>query len=394
MPTTQPPTRFGYLHLPFHRMDVNPTLQLERDLQLVELADSLGFDEMFCGEHHSAGHEIVGTPEMFLAAAAQRTRRIRLGSGVVSVPYHNPFHIAERAVLLDHLSQGRHILGVGPGSLTSDAKMFGLEVADSRRKLGEGLDVIVRLLEGEVVTEETDWFKLEGARLQLNSYQLPRVEMVTACVASPTGPRAAGKYGLGMINMSALSSVAFEALRDHWSVVEYEAEQAGRSCDRSSWRLCGLLHIAESEKQARKDLSYGFREVMRYLEKASILPPLEGDTFDQLLDNAIEQDVIVIGTPETAINVVEELAERTGGFGVFCISLMDYVDYAAQRRCLELFAEQVIPHFRGQLGRRESSAEWALGELGGGRQDWEKAIAAATESYKKERAEPSDRSSR
>ena len=117
--------RFGIFLAPFHRPDENPTLAIHRDLELIERLDELGFDEAWIGEHHSAGSEIIASPEVFIAAAAERTRRIRLGTGVSSLPYHHPLLLADRMVLLDHLTHGRTMLGVGPGALASDAYMLG-----------------------------------------------------------------------------------------------------------------------------------------------------------------------------------------------------------------------------------------------------------------------------
>ena len=109
--------KFGVFMAPFHRVGENPTLALDRDLELIEWLDFLGFDEAYIGEHHSAGWETISSPEIFIAAAAGRTRHIRLGTGVVSLPYHHPYMVASRMVLLDHLTKGRVILGVGPGGL-------------------------------------------------------------------------------------------------------------------------------------------------------------------------------------------------------------------------------------------------------------------------------------
>ena len=111
------PLRFGIFMAPFHPNGQNPTLALERDLELVEHLDRLGFDEAWIGEHHSAGYEIIASPELFIAAAAERTKHIRLGTGVVSLPYHHPFMMAQRIVQLDHITRGRVMLGVGPGAL-------------------------------------------------------------------------------------------------------------------------------------------------------------------------------------------------------------------------------------------------------------------------------------
>src|SRR6516164_5907703 len=151
--------RFGYFLAPYHTPGSNPTLALERDLELGALCDRLGFDEFWVGEHHSAGFEIIGSPEIFVAMLAERTRHIRLGTGVVSVPYHHPFHVASRAVLLDHLTRGRFMLGCGPGQLASDMHMLGIDTLEARPRLVEGLEIIRRLFRGEVVTHDAGWFK-------------------------------------------------------------------------------------------------------------------------------------------------------------------------------------------------------------------------------------------
>jgi limonene 1,2-monooxygenase len=99
--------KFGIFMAPFHRINENPTLALERDLELVQWLDTLGFDEVWVGEHHSAGWETISCPEIFIGIAADRTRHIKLGTGVISLPYHHPFMVANRMVLLDHLTRGR-----------------------------------------------------------------------------------------------------------------------------------------------------------------------------------------------------------------------------------------------------------------------------------------------
>ena len=123
---------FGIFLAPFHPVGENPTTALHRDLELIEWLDRLGYDEAWFGEHHSAGFEIIASPEVFIAAAAARTGHIRLGTGVSSLPYHHPFMLADRMVLLDHLTMGRAMLGVGPGALPSDAFMLGIDTLRQR----------------------------------------------------------------------------------------------------------------------------------------------------------------------------------------------------------------------------------------------------------------------
>ena len=170
----------GIFLAPFHALSENPLLALERDMELLVHLDRLNYHEAWIGEHHSGGFEIIACPELFIAAAAERTRHIRLGTGVVSLPYHNPFILADRMMQLDYQTRGRAMFGVGPGSLVYDAVKIGLKAEDQRRKLDEALDVIMELMAGRMVTKKTDWFELNEARLQLPSYSQPMMEMAVA----------------------------------------------------------------------------------------------------------------------------------------------------------------------------------------------------------------------
>ena len=175
------PLRFGVFLAPFHPVGQNPTLALERDMELLVRLDELGYDEAWVGEHHSAGYEIIASPEVFIAAAAQRTRHLRLGTGVSSLPYHHPLILTDRMVLLDHLTRGRAMFGVGPGALPSDAFMMGIEVERQREMMEESLEAILALLDGEgPVSRRTGWFTLNDARLQMRPYTHPRFEMAVA----------------------------------------------------------------------------------------------------------------------------------------------------------------------------------------------------------------------
>jgi limonene 1,2-monooxygenase len=160
--------KFGIFLAPFHRLGDNPTLAIARDIELLVALDALGYDEAWVGEHHSAGWETIASPELIIAAAAERTKHIRLGSGVTSLPYHHPFLVAQRFVQLDHMTRGRAMLGCGPGALVSDAYMMGIEAKTQRPRMEEALAAIMALLAcEEPVTMKTDWFELREARLHL-----------------------------------------------------------------------------------------------------------------------------------------------------------------------------------------------------------------------------------
>ncbi|WP_181780273.1 LLM class flavin-dependent oxidoreductase [Pseudonocardia pini] len=343
--------RFGTFLAPLHSVAEHPTVALQRDLELVERLDALNYDEVWIGEHHSAGSEIVGTPEIFIAAAAERTRRITLGTGVTSVPYHNPLWVAERMVLLDHLTRGRVMFGAGPGSLPTDGAMLGLTPTDTRELLGTNLDIILRLLAGETVTEKTLTHNLVDARLQYGPFTQPCFDITVAAVASPTGPRLAGQYGVGLMSIGAtLTQDGFDALAHHWNVVEERAAHYGRPTpSRSDWRLVGAMHIAETREQAIKDVEYGIEEWFRYFQKVAAFPQMvvEGGDVKEMVDFINEAGFGVIGTPDDAAAQVERLWKQSGGFGAMLLQAHDWANPAATVRSYELLAQRVFPRFQG-----------------------------------------------
>src|SRR3954469_3128227 len=223
------PLRFGIFLAPFHPVGQNPTLALHDDLAWIEHLDRLGYDEAWIGEHHSAGYEIIASPEGFIATVAQGTGHIKLGTGVSSLPYHHPLMLADRMVLLDHLTKGRVMLGCGPGALPSDAFMMGIPVAEQRDRMEEALEAILLLLrDEEPVTIKTDWFTLDNARLNVRPYTQPHFEIAVASQVSPTGARAAGRFGCSLLSLGATNQAGFDMLGYNWQIVEQRAEEFGQ----------------------------------------------------------------------------------------------------------------------------------------------------------------------
>jgi limonene 1,2-monooxygenase len=352
---------FGIFLAPFHPVGQNPTLALERDLQLIEHLDALGFDEAWFGEHHSAGYEIIASPEVFIAAAAQRTRTIRLGTGVSSLPYHHPFMLADRLVLLDHLTRGRLMIGVGPGALPSDAFMMGIDPVRQRDMMEESLEAILALFAGEEpVSMETDWFRLVKARLQLRPYQRPFPEVAVAAQVSPAGPRAAGRFGCSLLSIGATSAGGFDVLGLHWDVMEERAAEFGTTIDRSKWRLVGPMHIADTKEQAIADVAFGLDEWVDYFQRVAALPLAPDTTNHETLVDALNASgFAVIGTVEDAVNQVERLRQQSKGFGTFLLMGHEWADTAATRHSYELIARYVAPEFQGSSATLTASRDWA-----------------------------------
>jgi limonene 1,2-monooxygenase len=344
--------RFGIFMAPFHRAGENPTLALERDLELIAHLDKLGWDEAWIGEHHSAGTEMIASPEIFIAAAAERTKHIKLGTGVISVAYHNPYMIAERAVQLDHMTRGRFMLGLGPGSLPTDAIMLGLDPTETRPLLEEGLDVIMQLLTtDDPVTSHTKTWNLNEARLHLRPYSNPLFDVAIPAVASPSGPRLAGKHGIGLLSIGATQSEGFDVLGLHWDVMEERAATFGTTAHRDKWRLVGMMHIAETREQAYRDVEYGIMNWFDYFQHTAAFPQMDvggSSAVREAIDFVNESGLGSIGTADDAIEQIDRLTKQSGGFGCYMTLCHEWANPEATKRSYELIAQNVFPQFQGQ----------------------------------------------
>jgi limonene 1,2-monooxygenase len=354
----EPKLRFGAFIAPFHAPDENPTLAIERDLELVQWMDQLGYEEAWIGEHHSAAYELIASPEVFIATAAERTRHIRLGTGVSSLPYHHPFMLADRINQLDHVTRGRTMLGMGPGSLPSDAAMMGIKIARQRDMMDEAMAAIIPLLRGEVVNCKTDWFELKDARLQMTPYSRPSVEMAVASQVSPTGARAAGAYGIGLLSIGATNAGGFNALASNWSIAEEQAAAHGQVMDRQAWRLVGPMHVAETREKARANVRFGLEKWLYYFREVAALPLAPQDGGDPV-DALINSGMAVVGTPDDAIAQIQRLEQQSGGFGCFLQMAHNWADWTQTKRSYELIARHVFPKFQQSNDNRHASLDWA-----------------------------------
>jgi limonene 1,2-monooxygenase len=384
--------RFGTFLAPFHPAGENPTSAIQRDLRLIEHLDYLGYDEAWIGEHHSAGTEIIASPEIFIAAAAERTRNIKLGTGVTSLSYHNPLWVAERMVLLDHLTRGRIMLGVGPGSLPSDSSMIGLTPTDTRELLEENLDIVMRLLRTtEPINASTRTHNLIDAQLHLRPYSDPLFDVAVAAVASPTGPRLAGRHGVGLLSIGAtLSPEGFDALGHHWNVMEERAQTYGSTVDRSQWRLVGIMHVAETKEQAYKDVEHGIEHWYNYFQTVAAFPQMgvEGNTnVKEMIDFVHNNNIGVIGTPDEAVAQVQKLVDQSGGFGAMLLMAHEWANPDATRRSYELIAQHVMPRFQGHTQPSLDAAGRAAKARSGHITAQNAAVAHMTEKYQKELAD-------
>ena len=357
-----PKLRFGAFLAPHHPIGENPLLQFQSNLEFAKLLDHLGYDEFWCGEHHSTGWEMIASPELFLAAVAEHTHRIMLGTGVVSLPYHHPFMVAQRMVQLDYQSRGRAIFGSGPGALPSDAHTLGFDPMLLRDRQDEAMGVIRKLFEGkERVTYESDWFTLRDAKLQLRPLQ-EDMEFAVASMVSPSGMTLAGKHRAGVLSIGSMTKAGMRSLPLQWSFAEESAAKHGNTVDRKNWRIVMSWHIAETRQEAREQAKQGLLN-HNNLYTVGTLAAGDGpiyETPDEAVDDVAfsDESTAVIGTPDDLVAKIRNMQEVTGGFGCVIGFVHDWANRENTLRSWDLVARYVVPEVNGLLDDYRDSYRW------------------------------------
>lgn len=362
-----PRLNFGAFLAPHHPVGEHPMLQFRRDLDLVEQLDRLGYEEFWCGEHHSSGWEMIASPEMFLAAAGERTKRIKLATGVISLPYHHPFNVAQRMVQLDYMTGGRAIFGSGPGALASDAHTLGIDPMVLRDRQDEAIGVIRRLFRGERVTAKSEWFTMQDAALQL----LPLQEEMPFAVASqisPSGMTLAGKHGIGIISIGSLSSEGLNALPTQWAFAEAAAAKHGTTVDRRNWRVLLSWHIAETREKARVEARDGLLRHHNEYVMGTLQRP--GMTAFKTPDEAVDKTgfsstaVATIGTPDDLVQKIKSVLDISGGFGTVVGFVHDWANPENTARSWDMVARYVVPEINGYLAALRKSQDFVINNRG------------------------------
>lgn len=365
--------KFSLFMMPCHHPADNPALAFQRDIGLIHLADELGFDEAFIGEHHSGGWETMPAPEMALSMAAAKAHRIRLGTSVFSAPFHHPFYLAERMAFLDHLTRGRAILGVGPCSLVTDKILFNVEETSLYPMLHEAVDVIVRLLESEEpVSHRGEYWQFEDMQLQLRSFQQPRLPLAMPSAATPANLEMIGRNN--MIWMSPTGKNRPNA-RKNWEIVEKGARDAGRIADRDNWRIATYMYLSDSVEKAWDEVREGILREAEYFSAIGLrghYAEYEGQPFSEFTpESCADRRDWVIGTPDDAIDWLEAKMEETGGFGGLLLHSPEWTNRHKWERSMEMFARYVIPHFQGHSQTFKSEWDKVQAKTDDGKISWD-----------------------
>lgn len=354
--------RFGFFLMPCHGPTVNPTLAYEEDLRLVEFADDLGYDEFWIGEHHSGGWELIPSPEIFIAAASQRTKHINMGTGVIGLPHYHPFLVAERMAFLDHLTRGRTIMGVGPGALPTDVRMFGIDPTEMRPMMDESLEIILKLYrEDGPITYEGKYWTLNNMELQVKPYQQPHMPLAVASIGNPHSLTLAGQHGMRVLSANVDPGPLGDGLAKQWNLVEQVASENGRTADRDDWMVQVYVYLADSAEKAFHDIEAGAeREMREYWYHLGVTSGFDefkakpGERVDvRKLKDARRW---IIGNPDECIRRLNEINETSGGVGGFLLTVLDWTSRENWNESLKLFARYVMPELKKTNRGLKSSA--------------------------------------
>src|SRR5258708_7258147 len=351
--------KFSIFMMPLHHPTENPSLAFNRDISLIHYADELGYDECFIGEHHSGGWETMPAPEMALAKASAHARRIRLGTSVISVLFHHPFHVAERMAFLDHLTRGRAILGVGPCALVTDKNLFGLATEKLYPMMAESVEIIVRLLESpDPIDYDGQYWKIHQMRLQLRSYQQPRMPLAIASSGNPVSLELAGKYGMLFLSPAGKNKRNNQTKAEQWNAVEGIASRHGTQTSRDNWRIATCVYLADSREEAWRDVEASIDRDKHYFFSIGLKAPYEaypGQPAQEITPRSgADRRDWIIGTPDDAIAQIERMQAETGGFGGVFLNTHEGAGPGKGGRAEEHFSGYGITHLsRPNLGLKD-----------------------------------------
>jgi alkanesulfonate monooxygenase SsuD/methylene tetrahydromethanopterin reductase-like flavin-dependent oxidoreductase (luciferase family) len=369
--------KFGAFLMPTHPPERSIRDGQLCDLQELERLDALGFEEAWIGEHFTANWEPCPAPDLLIAQALTRTKRIRLGPLGHLLPYHHPVELAHRVAYLDHMAEGRYQLGVGISALPTDHQLFGLDVSGgrNRRMTFEAIEMMMRLWSDEASDFKGEFWsmgetrsELPGLGYHLDPYQKPHPPLAIAGLTPGSdNHKLAGEKGYIPVSLSIDPDASITS--KHWDAVVEGAQRSGRTPDRETWRIIRDVYVAPTDQEAR-ELAIG--GIMGRCWREFLLPIYLGLGLGPILkrdasmpDAAVDLEYLadnlwLVGSPQTVAERILKLQEQTGGFGCLLAVSYDATDeLSSWERSLRLLMEDVLPQCQASLGNGPATVEAA-----------------------------------
>lgn len=370
--------RLGYFTMPVHPLGRDWSQTLREDREAIILADQLGFHDAFVGEHLTDACENVTNSMIFHATLIHATKQIKLATGTTNLSQMHPVVIAVNAAMLDHLAQGRFIMGVSAGALTSDAEAIGLLDEDRNKIFAEAIDVILAVWERNPpydIDFPDNRFKVAikraaahhlGVGIMGKPFQKPRPEIVGTVVA----PFSPGVVLMGKRDFHPLSANFLLAnhLKSHWQNYAKGKAEAGQKADVADWRVARTIFVADDDKTARAygrddaNSPYRFyfeqmRAKMKRGNRLYVFKSHKEQADEEITHDFVMDHCVTFGTVNKVVDEILKLRERTGDFGELVYAGMDWVDPKLARRSMQLLAEEVMPRVNAAIGKSAAAAE-------------------------------------
>lgn len=350
----------GLFMMPMHPPEKDRTRCFEEDLEVVVLADQLGYTEAWVGQHHSVAWEPIPANDLFIANALPRTKQIRFGTGVTLVPLHHPTNIAVRLAYLDHLARGRLMCGFGQSGIKTDLSLFDLPTDPQTLGLMtvEGIDMVIKLWQTDPPFDlKGDFWRIQiaeidpsiGRGLILQPYQKPHPPIAMSVMkGNSQAARMAGARGYIPLSTNL---VPVSTLAQHWETYCAGAKEAGRPTpDRAIWRVARNIFVGETTAAALDFArNSAFGRSFDYLIKLIGPGGLNNLKRDPAMpDAAVTVDycineLAIVGDVDECIHRLQALWAATGGFGTLLTIAHDWDDQAQWTRSMELLMHEVIP---------------------------------------------------
>ena len=347
--------------MPVHDRDKDYGAALAEDTEAIELADRLGFEEAWVGEHFCSSAEPITSPLLFMANLIARTQRIRLATGVICMPQYHPALIAGHAAMFDHLCGGRFVMGIGPGGLPPDFELFGVADSDRSEMMVESIDTVLEIwrsgppwdIRGKYwTTEVKEWAHDDiGLGRMVKPLQKPHPPVAVSAMSPYSGTmRLAAKRGWAAISAN---FVAPWIVKSHWEVHAEECEKQGRAPDPGKWRVARSVFVADSDAEAEEfvmrpggSFDWYFDYLFRIFDRAgmrALAAPTPGADTGALTHRDLVDALVIRGSPGTVTERLLAFREEAGPFGHLAMTAHDWTDKRALPRSMELMAAEVLP---------------------------------------------------
>jgi alkanesulfonate monooxygenase SsuD/methylene tetrahydromethanopterin reductase-like flavin-dependent oxidoreductase (luciferase family) len=351
----------GLFLMPSHPPERSLSDGARWDLEVLRRADALGYTEAWIGEHFTVSWEPCPAPDLLISRALAETQRIRLAPGAHILPYHHPAELAHRVAYLDHLSQGRLMLGVGASGIPSDWSMFCVDgmAGVNRKMMWESLDIMLKLWTAEEpFTFKGDYWTVSRPEPMLGGLMAPHIRPyqephppigIAALTPKSDSLRICGQRGYMPLSLN----LSDDYVAGHWEAISAGAAEAGRPADRSLWRVTRDVFVADTDEEAYRWCADGtmlrmmreyFIPVVQSFGMVSLLKHDPDVPDDEVTAEYLMRHCWLVGSVDTVVARLQQLVETTGGFGTLLQLGYDYSEHPEPWfRSMELMATEVMP---------------------------------------------------